>query len=413
MKLIKLAGYNVLFVPTDSPLATCRVMIGAGASAELSAVPHGTAHYLEHMFFKGTKNRTHEELKHEVALIGESNAWTSHEATCFHINTTGKNLAEAFDILSDQLFLPTFPDVELEKERNVILEERATSQDSPSGVFFESTVAKLQGTEYAHTILGTPETIKQISREDLIKFRELYYTKNNMLFAFAGDLSQLTEEFVESHLSKFETRDGLFNVPFSLSAPTDAWRDFSVTNFEHSSQQALVGIWMKGFSDDDVMNNGWKHSVFFSALGGGMHSLLFNRIRDELGLVYSVSASNNVLIGKNPVSLVFGMLNKDNANKFIDETYTLLEHIAENGIDNTYMDSAYGTALFSAAKAGTSTFGGLGRAMGAFFQYDGDITRNTLEAQLEAMNSMDARSIDCSKYAKEMMSSGCVTTLNV
>lgn len=182
-------GLETLYI--NSPGATSasvQIWFRAGSALE-NKEEMGIAHFLEHMFFKGTKTRPGAQIAHEVESFGgEINAFTSFDYTCYYINTPSNYLENTVDILLDMVSNPEFLQEELVPERQVVFEEFRRSLDNPNQFNFK----KLQETAftkgYSHQILGTEKTIHNFSREQLTSFRNRYYNINNALLIIAGDI---------------------------------------------------------------------------------------------------------------------------------------------------------------------------------------------------------------------------------
>lgn len=198
---------NTVFI--DSPGATSasvQIWFRAGSALE-EKKDFGIAHFLEHMFFKGTPKRPGAEIAHSVESFGgELNAFTSFDYTCYYINTPVNHINETVEILMDMVSNPMFKQEDLEPEREVVFEEYRRSQDNPGQLSFQ----KLQGlcfkNGYSHPILGNEETIKSFSREQLKSFRENYYNTTNSFLVVAGDLKERTQ--IESTINKFNLPSG-------------------------------------------------------------------------------------------------------------------------------------------------------------------------------------------------------------
>jgi len=182
---------ETLFIDAPgSTFSTVQIWFRAGSALE-DKDDYGIAHFLEHMFFKGTPTRPGSKIAHEIESYGgEVNAFTSFDYTCYYINSPQTNLTQSVDILMDMVSNPEFKNEELVPERGVVFEEFRRSLDNPNQYAF----AQLQKTcfqgGYAHQILGTEKTIKNFSREQLVKFREKFYNLSNALLVVAGDLSK-------------------------------------------------------------------------------------------------------------------------------------------------------------------------------------------------------------------------------
>ena len=182
---------NTLFVHSPgSTAATVQIWFRAGSALEKDD-HQGIAHFLEHMFFKGTETRPGAKIAHEVETFGgEINAFTSFDYTCYYINTPNKHLSDSVEIILDMVSNPVFKQDDLIPERDVVFEEFRRSIDSPSQFAFSKLQASAFEGSYSHPILGSEKTIKNFSREQLHFFRNAYYNLSNSLFIVAGDMTQ-------------------------------------------------------------------------------------------------------------------------------------------------------------------------------------------------------------------------------
>lgn len=198
---------NTIFV--DSPgstSATVQIWFRAGSALEKEE-DHGIAHFLEHMFFKGTPKRPGAEIAHAVESFGgELNAFTSFDYTCYYINTPINHLNETVEILMDMVSNPMFKQEDIEPEREVVFEEYRRSQDNPGQLSFQ----KLQGlcfnNGYDHPILGNESTIKSFSQDQLKNFRQQFYNTSNSFLVVAGDLKD--REKIEKTINDFQLPSG-------------------------------------------------------------------------------------------------------------------------------------------------------------------------------------------------------------
>jgi len=167
--------------------AAIGVWINAGSVRE-NASEAGASHFIEHMVFKGTSRRSAADIAAEMDNIGGTlNAFTSKECTCFYAKVLDEHLPIAADLLADIVFHSEFDAEELEKERHVILEEILMTEDSPEDVSAETAAALFfQGDPLALPILGSKESIRSISRECLLNYRDQHYVPNNVVIACAG-----------------------------------------------------------------------------------------------------------------------------------------------------------------------------------------------------------------------------------
>lgn len=198
---------KTLFIHSPgSTAATVQMWFRAGSALE-EHDHEGIAHFLEHMFFKGTETRPGAQIAYEVETFGgEINAFTSFDYTCYYINTPANKLTDSTNILMDMVANPMFQESDLIPERGVVFEEFRRSIDSPSQFAF----AKLQHAAfdgaYSHQILGREETIKNFSVEQLHFFRNRFYNLSNSMLIVAGDLSNREE--IEAIIEKYTLPEG-------------------------------------------------------------------------------------------------------------------------------------------------------------------------------------------------------------
>jgi predicted Zn-dependent peptidase len=204
--IFKLAnGIRVVHQPMDREVAHCGLMIGAGSRDELSN-EHGLAHFMEHSFFKGTtKRKTFHILSRLDAVGGEINAFTAKEETWIHASFLKEHYERAIELIADIAFNATFPDKEIEKEKEVIVDEINSYKDSPSDMVFEEFDELIFGKHpIGRTILGTEKTLATFTKEHLIEFRRRNFSKQNLIFSSVGNiplatLKKILSKYMEPH----------------------------------------------------------------------------------------------------------------------------------------------------------------------------------------------------------------------
>jgi predicted Zn-dependent peptidase len=243
----------------------------------------GASHLLEHMVFKGTARRS----AHDIALALESlggslDAYTSREHTSFQARVLDAHLPEALDVLADLTLAPTLSDDDLRLEREVVLEEIAQVEDTPDDLVFElHGLGMWDGHGYGQPILGTQETVSEMSGETLRRLHATRYCGQNLVVAAAGNVDH--EDFVARVRGYFADLPAGERTPDAPAAPPTPGGDARV---ERPTAQAHVvfGTAVPGHASPD------RYALYLlsSALGGGMSSRLFQKVREELGLCYSV-----------------------------------------------------------------------------------------------------------------------------
>jgi predicted Zn-dependent peptidase len=260
------------------------VWVRQGAAHEAREVM-GASHLLEHMVFKGTEKRSAREIALALESLGGSlDAYTSREHTSFQARVLDEHLPLALDVLGDLTLSPLLREEDLALEREVVLEEIATVEDTPDDLVFDLHGEMLWGDHpYGHSILGTRETVAGMSVAALREIHKLRYTGENLLVAAAGQLRH--EDVVEQVEALFGGLGAGEPVPeLGLPGPLPAG---SRHRERPSAQTHLVmGGGIPGHSD----SRRYPLAIISSAMGGGMSSRLFQRIREELALAYSVFA---------------------------------------------------------------------------------------------------------------------------
>lgn len=274
-----------------SKLTTIAVAFQAGSSLESQHrnVPFGTAHFLEHFMFKGTKLRNSFELSRQVAYLGgDQNAFTGHDIVCYHLTLPVDHFDTGVEILSDMILNPAFPEEEFEKEKLVILEELASYNDSVGHVLNQAMNQEFYSNYQALDVIGTEESIKSITLDDVKRFYAQFYRPENMVVSVT---SSHRIQWVEMILEKyFGKQNGIAN--FLLTEESTHVKETKVIDvIRDELEQAHVSWAFESgvkFSSKDYM----AAAVLGCILGDGMDSRLFQEVREKANLVYGISASH-------------------------------------------------------------------------------------------------------------------------
>ena len=262
--------------------ASIGVWIKVGSMMETPA-ENGLSHFIEHMVFKGTKKRTARDIAEEMdAVGGQMNAFTSKECTCFYAKVIDEDLPLAVDILSDLTLNATLDDRELNKERGVILEEISMVEDTPEDLVHELlSEAQFSGQALGMPILGPAERIRTYSRDDLFTFRNTHYRPENVVVSIAGNYDRAQLEKLLN-----DAFGGWKGTGVTDTTPETMVRTQQVLFRDKDTEQVHIcmGYPGKPLGHDDI----YPIAVFNNILGGGMSSRLFQRIREELGMAYSI-----------------------------------------------------------------------------------------------------------------------------
>lgn len=246
-------------------------------------VNNGISHFIEHMFFKGTENRTALEIAECIEDVGgQINAFTGKEATCFYIKALDSYLELSLDVISDMLFNSKFSTEDIEKEKGVIVEEINMSEDSPEDVLSDLHSTAIWGEDaISLPILGTEDTVKSFTRDQIVKYISSYYIPENSVISIAGKFDpENIEKLVEKYFGNWNSTNKKvtkYSKPEILS--NNLFKKKSI-------EQLHISIGIPGIEtgSEDLYSLLLLSNVF----GGGASSILFQKIREEKGLCYSI-----------------------------------------------------------------------------------------------------------------------------
>ncbi|RLZ04195.1 peptidase M16 [Kocuria tytonicola] len=250
----------------------------------------GSTHFLEHLLFKGTARRSALEIAEAFDRVGgESNAFTSHEHTCYHARVLSEALPMAVDVLADMFTGAVLDPREFDRERGVILEEIAMDRDDPTDFAFEQFTAQVfHGSALARPIAGTPEEIRSVARDAVWEHYRAAYRPENLVVTAAGGLEhEAVVEMVRESLARAGWDPDAAGAVGTRRATTPAPLSplTGTRSFDRPVEQANVVLGGPGLQSGD--DRRFAMTVLNAALGGGMSSRLFHTIREQKGLAYS------------------------------------------------------------------------------------------------------------------------------
>lgn len=286
-------GLTLITVPMphlDS--VTTMVAVGAGSRYETKKI-NGISHFLEHMFFKGSKKYpSAEEISSMVDGIGAvNNAGTDQEYTFYWIKSSASNIEFASDILSSMLKEPLFKDEEIEREKGVILEEIRMYQDTPSKNVWDLYLNLQFGDQpLGWNVGGTEETIESLKRKDFSAYVSSFYSSQNMALVYVGKLPKDIEKLAEKYFLDLPDRKFDKSTPYRKVKQNKP----KIGILQKKTDQANIILGVEGY--DRHSEKKYAASLLGTILGGGMSSRLFLQVRERRGLAYSVSAGHHTLI---------------------------------------------------------------------------------------------------------------------
>jgi predicted Zn-dependent peptidase len=279
--------------------ASIGVWVAAGGRHE-TLHENGIAHFLEHMAFKGTKNRTALEIAEQIEDVGGYiNAYTSRETTAYYVRVLNQDIPLAVDILSDILRNSIFDPREIEVERGVILQEIGQTLDTPDDIIFDW----LQETAYpdqalGRSILGPAENINRFHRDDLMSFVTAQYQPNRLILAAAGGIDH------DALLELATQALGSMSPDLRDQLQTPATFTRGELREVKSLEQAHFTLAYESpdYKSDDI----YTAQIYSIALGGGMSSRLFQEVREKRGLCYSIFAQTGAYVDTGMTTIYAG-----------------------------------------------------------------------------------------------------------
>jgi len=299
------------------------IWVGTGSKYE-SEKNNGISHFLEHMFFKGTATRTAKEIAETFDEIGGNvNAFTSKEYTCFYARVLDQHAPIALDVLADMFFHSVFDADELEKEKNVIIEEISMYEDTPDDLVHDLIARASYGAHpLGYTILGTEEVLRSLKRDDLQTYVEQRYLPGNTVVTVAGNFDDSLIEDIKQRFSSFHRA----SQQLDLTTPGFA---ANVVSQQKKTEQAHFCLSLPGFQvgHEDV----YSLILLNNVLGGSMSSRLFQEIREERGLAYSVYSYHSSYKETGTFTVYTGTA-QEHVGQVFDIVSQVLHDVADHGI---------------------------------------------------------------------------------
>ena len=322
--------------------AAIGIWVNVGSRDEVASQT-GSAHYLEHLLFKGTKNRSALDISSTIdAVGGEMNAFTSKEVTCFYTRVLDTSVPEAIEVLVDMITSATITSIDVDQERQVVLEEIAMRDDDPADIVHEQFSRALFGdAPLGRSILGTVENISSLSRRSIHGFYRKYYSPDRLVIAVAGNIDHAS---IVKQIRKAFNLGGVDlageETPYvPPKVKTKVSHTGGFVKFDKTTEQANLVIGVPGLDRGDERR--YIQSVFNAALGGGMSSRLFQEVREKRGLVYTVYSFGQQFQDAGMAGVYAGCSPK-NLEQVTQVITDVLDEVALNGITKAELAKAKG-----------------------------------------------------------------------
>ena len=289
-------GIRIVFRPTTSIVTHAGVFIGVGSRHEQGA-EEGIAHFIEHSIFKGTEHRRSYHIRNRIDGVGgELDAFTTKEETCVYASALSEHLERCLELFSDILFHSTFPEHEIEKEKDVVIEEINLYRDSPSELIYDEFEERYFGTHpLAHNILGTKRNVRHFTSDMLTRFIRSHYTPDRMVISVVGNVDfQRLIRLCEKHFGiergkAMEIDNGKMKIEKELPHP-DSFQ-FSPFNFHLNKRTHQVHMLVGGQAPTLYDNQKTAFTLLNNILGGpAMNSRLNVAVREKEGFCYTIES---------------------------------------------------------------------------------------------------------------------------
>lgn len=325
---LKVVVYNIPGVRSVS----CGYWVGVGSGNETAQI-NGLSHFTEHMMFKGTKDMTPFDIANAFESLGANvNAFTSKECTCYYVKSVDEYSEKCFELLSKIMFESTFDKGELDKERKVIVEEINMVEDSPEDICYDYIASAVFGNEgLGQTILGPIDNVLRFNGDDIREHLANFYVPSNMVIAFSGNITieqadALVRKYTLSHFTKQANTPSLIKNTFNKRIHAQRIKDFEQSNIALSFPSIPFG-------DDKAI----VQTALNVCLGGGMSSRLFQSVREQRGLAYSVYSAPSAYRNIGTFN-IFLNISEVNTLKALEAVKEELDNFKRNGITQVELE---------------------------------------------------------------------------
>ncbi len=359
--------------------------VGTGSRDE-SDERAGASHFLEHLLFKGTPTRSAEAIAEALDEVGgDCNAFTTKEYTAFYVRLLAEHLGLGLDILGDIMSEPALRPADVDAERTVILDEILMHADEPADLAAELwTAALFPGHPLGRDTLGTAESVGELSAPDIRRFFDQHYRPSNMVVSVAGDFAH--DEVAAAVEARFCDRAG--GGPPRRAAPVDPPVPLAVVR--RPTEQAHLVLGARSFSRFDERR--WALAVLNHVLGGGLSSRLFQKVREQRGLAYSVWSDRAGFEDTGTLSVVVGT-----APEYVDEVLGIvtdeLGDLAEHGVSDRELAVAKGNLRADTLLAGEDSGARMSRIGASMLLHHEVRTVDEILARIEGVGGDDVRAV--------------------
>lgn len=391
-------GIKIIHRHRAGELSHLALMVNAGMRDEKED-ENGLAHFIEHMAFKGTKRR---KAYHILSCLenvgGDLNAFTTKEETCIHASFLKEHIDKAMELFADVTFNSTFPENEMEKEKEVILDEINSYRDSPADEIYDEFENLLyRGHQLGRNILGTVDLVSRYTRDDIVKFKNQHYAPDRMVLACIGNISY--EAFIRLAYKYFADYRGdaapLDRVPFVANVPVSR-TEIRTNHLTH----VIMGGLAYPYNDERKL----KLILLNNILGGpGMNTRLNLNIREKYGFAYTIESQYNAYSDTGNYTIYMGV-DPHSQERSIDLVYKELNKLMTQKLGTLQLSNAKKQLIGQVALSNESGMNDLLSMVRAGFYEEHIETLPETIAKLEKITSDDLLEITNDVFAKNKIS---------
>lgn len=369
---------------------------------------NGICHFIEHAVFKGTTRRTARDIAVESDRLGGNlDAFTTHEMTGFAIKVADKSLPAAFDLIADLLAHPRFDQIDLEREQKVVLEEMKMVEDTPDELLGELfNAAYFPGHPLGRPIEGTEETVSSFDHQTISSFHSREFSPANLVIAAAGNVNhdQLLE-LVEKSLGNSANDAG--GVKFVEESPTTAAPILIEQKKELEQAHLILAAPWPSSKDDDR----YAGSLLASVVGGGTSSRLWQTIREERGLAYSVGAGGSTFSDVG-VFTIYAGTSPEHLDEVLDLSLVEMRRVVDELVPEEELILAKDQALSSILLGLESSSARVSALARQEIIHGRRITPEETIAKIEAITAADVQRVARENFRSEALALGALGNLN-
>ena len=306
------------------------ILVGAGSYLETDK-NNGISHFIEHVNFKGTEKYSAFKLSDEFDSIGaQVNAFTSKDMTCYYVKSATSAVERSFELLADLFLNSTYEKAELDKEKDVIIEEVNMSEDTPEDLCLDKLSEAYFGSQgLGRTILGPKKNVKNFKKSDILDYKSKYYNADNIVVSFAGNITALkAEKLVEKYFAPFLKTEKTEKT-VDIKCENLLGRKYTVKDIE----QTHLALGFKGEKFNGEKTD--ELSLVNIILGMGMSSRLFQKVREELGLCYTIYSYPSGYRDTGTI-IIYAGINNDYVNEAFKSINDVLSDIKSGVTDKEF-----------------------------------------------------------------------------